>query len=261
MACQSQQEIEDIKKEVEDLKLEVLEHHREALAWETKYKVIEDTLKWLKEEKSKDGEITQMKQEIRRMEVRYNQLKRAQEKLVQDLQYSVVHRAQIYEQSEMRNKLEKSGSLRIRSVVQSKINDLKGKIKKIQSEFSRTEKALHEVTEETRKIQDAISRKEDEVEREKITQNLLNVEIEQAMLIKYQNLESIVRKQNRAKAYKRLIVSSSLPKLKSDVFINGDFEKTKEENDALIEIVETLKTDYPEKCFVLTKLLNILRDD
>lgn len=243
------------------MKLEVLEHHREALAWETKYKVIEDTLKWLKEEKSKDGEINQMKQEIRRMEVRYHQLKRAQEKLVQDLQHSVVHRAQIYEQSEMKNKLEKSGSLRIRSVVQSRINELKSKMKKIQSEFFRTHKALAEVTEEIRQIVEKISRKEDEIEREQITQNLLNVEIEQAMLIKYQNLESIVRKQNRAKANKKLITGTVLPKLKSEALINGDYEKVKEENDALIDVVECLISDFPEKMFVLTKLLNILRDD
>ncbi|KAI8036005.1 hypothetical protein M5D96_011221, partial [Drosophila gunungcola] len=88
--------INDLQNEIELYKYLVVDNHRETLSWETKYKLIEETIQWLKLQRSVNGEIGVMKTEIHRMNIRYGQLKRAQERLVLDLEHCVMHREQIF---------------------------------------------------------------------------------------------------------------------------------------------------------------------
>lgn len=92
-----QQELSDREREIERTKELVLEKHHEALSWETKWKLAEEARKYQHDELSATGEIGLIKSEIHRMEVRYNQLKRAQEKLSQDMESCVGHRDHVYE--------------------------------------------------------------------------------------------------------------------------------------------------------------------
>lgn len=82
---QLEDELKVITDEITDLKRAVLDKHREALSWETKWKMVAEAKRERDAEFSKASEIGAMKSEIHRMEVRYNQLKRAQEKLVSDM--------------------------------------------------------------------------------------------------------------------------------------------------------------------------------
>lgn len=76
---QLENELISISNEIDELKRMVLDRHHEALSWETKWKMIEEAKRQNDEEYAKSGEIGAMKMEIRRMEVRLGELKRAQE--------------------------------------------------------------------------------------------------------------------------------------------------------------------------------------
>lgn len=125
-----QQEHDDIMKEIEELKIQVMEMHREALSWETKWKMAVETKKLRDQEKSTLSDIGCMKTEIHRMEVRYAQLKKAQYKLMDDLEHCVTHREHIYNGANARQKagLRKNQS---RASVQFKLNEKKNKLKQI----------------------------------------------------------------------------------------------------------------------------------
>lgn len=123
-----EQELKDLGKEIEDCKQEVLEKHREALSWETKCKMSSEAKKFKDEETTQNSEIGIMKAEIHRMQVRYGQLKRMQEKLVHDLENTVHHRENIFESVNAREKVF-GGKFKTRSTMQHKINELKNKLK------------------------------------------------------------------------------------------------------------------------------------
>jgi coiled-coil domain-containing protein 40 len=119
-----------IQLDIIDTKDVVMEKHREALSWETKYKLSLEAKKYRDDEMAKTSEIGCMRAEIHRMDVRLAQLKRAQEKLVHDLQNSVHHRSHIFDAASTREKIA-SSKCKQRSTIHHKLDELKNKIKHI----------------------------------------------------------------------------------------------------------------------------------
>lgn len=125
-------EIVDIENDINRLSAELLDNNREALEWEKKYKMVLETKNNINEEKGVGGEVNAMRTEIHRMNVRYSQLRKAQEKLIADLEHCVFRRDAIATVAEAREK-------RLGDVVQSqvvmhkKLDDLRNKIKSYKS--------------------------------------------------------------------------------------------------------------------------------
>lgn len=176
-------DIETISHDIERLKQNVMDKHEEALSWETKWKLVEETKRENDAEYAKTGEISAMKSEIHRMEVRFGELKRAQEKLVADMELCVHHREHIFDQANMRSKLSHKKTKQV-NTMQYRVNEFQAKLKQIFSETSAIEKEIANVlstqetiTNEIGKINQAI-----DVEREQYA--LLHNEIEQAILLR-----------------------------------------------------------------------------
>lgn len=178
-----EQDLKDLGKEIEDCKQEVLEKHREALSWETKYKMSSEAKKFKEEEAAQNSEIGIMKAEIHRMQVRYAQLKRMQEKLVTDLENTVHHREHIYDTVNAREKVYGS-KFKSRSTMQHKINELKNKLKVVFGEISDAEKNLIEIDTAQKLLQAEIENKKHQIEEERIQTSLIRAEVEQATLLK-----------------------------------------------------------------------------
>ena len=62
-------ELVEIEEDSQSLTEELMEKNREALAWEAKWKLAEETKQNVNSEKSQGGEIGNMKMEIHRMNV------------------------------------------------------------------------------------------------------------------------------------------------------------------------------------------------
>jgi len=128
--------INDLQNEIELQKDFVIDNHRETLSWETKYKLLEETIEWSKLERSVNGEIGQMKTEIHRMTIRYAQLKRAQESLVLDLEHCVMHREQIFVNASVKEHLQgKLKKLKNASHVQVRLDEVHNRTKLISNEI------------------------------------------------------------------------------------------------------------------------------
>ncbi|XP_055386329.1 coiled-coil domain-containing protein 40 [Condylostylus longicornis] len=256
-----EQEIKEVFAEIELFKEQILEKNREALAWEAKYKLIEETLQWKKSEKHLESEMNQMKAEVHRMEVRYSQLKRIQEKLVTELEYCVLHREKIFDNAMIRQKMDGTQS-KSRSNIQHKLIEMKNKIKLIQIEAISAEKKLKELNEAFEYLKLEITNRKTEYDEAKEQNKLIINELEQSMLLKYQNLDSIVRKQQRAKKYRALITMKPIPKLsRTESGLNMENQKQHEINNSLVQITQALIADFPAKTFLLTRILQTLKDD
>ncbi|XP_040167018.1 coiled-coil domain-containing protein 40 [Anopheles arabiensis] len=253
-----EQELKDLGKEIEDCKQEVLEKHREALSWETKCKMSSEAKKFKDEETTQNSEIGIMKAEIHRMQVRYGQLKRMQEKLVHDLENTVHHRENIFESVNAREKVF-DGKFKTRSTMQHKINELKNKLKVVFSEISQAEKSLLEIDTAQKLLQAEIENKKHQIEEEKLQTNLIRAETEQASLLKQENLDYIVRHQYRARRYRGLANAQQLPKFRNEILIQADLQRQREVNENIAAVVETLQQDFPVQKYNLNKILQLLK--
>ncbi|XP_049538518.1 coiled-coil domain-containing protein 40 [Anopheles darlingi] len=253
-----EQELKELGKEIEDCKQEVLEKHREALSWETKCKMSAEAKKFKDEEATQNSEIGIMKAEIHRMQVRFGQLKRMQERLVHDLENTVQHRENIYESVNAREKVF-GGKFKTRSTMQHKINELKNKLKVVFSEISQAEKSLIEIDTAQKLLQAEIENKKHQIEEEKLQTNLIAAEIEQATLLKQDNLDYIVRHQYRARRYRALANAQQLPKFRNEILIQADLQRQREVNENIVAVVETLQQDFPAHTFQLNKILQTLK--
>lgn len=252
------EELRNLEKEIEETKLAVLEKHREALSWERKWKMVTELKKQRDEEYAKTSEIGIMKAEIHRMEVRYAQLTRAQEKLVQDMEKCVQHRDNIYDSASIREKL-KDSKPRSRNNVQQRINELKGKLKQTEREIKAMERQHVIVLEENEHAVKELEKLNQCVESERMQDALLRNEIEQAILLKQGNLENIVRMQQRAKRYRNVAVATQLPKIRTENAVDHDMEKHNEINLHLISVLEELLTEFPDHKFRISKVLQTLK--
>lgn len=261
---QLEENISELQNEIEQYKDVVLDQHRESLSWETKYKLIEETLRWRKEEGALDSELGTMRTEIHRMQIRHQQLKRAQEKLIQDLDHCVMHREHISVTASSKQTLEQSKPFKVRqstNTIQYKIHDLRNKLKQVQTEITLlSDQQIEQVNREYQSIEEDIKGLRAHIEQETTEDNKIRTDIEVGLLQKHQNLENIVRKQNRAKSYRRLNASAQPLKLpRSEATIFGQMQKQLEMNDHLIDAIQALSSDHPEKRIFFSKLIQILK--
>ncbi|KAH8283718.1 hypothetical protein KR054_011540 [Drosophila jambulina] len=255
--------ITDLINELELHKDFVIDNHRETLSWETKYKLLEETIQWSKSERSLDGEIGVMKTEIHRMNIRYSQLKRAQERLVQDLEHCVMHREQIFVNATTKERVKiKSKNLKYASQTQVRLDEFHNRAKLIRNEiiFLSEKRLLDDVNKIERMIY-MLRRIQSDLN--DIIKDDANIQehIEECILTKHANLEQIIRKQTRAKAYRRLNIFKSPQKVtRSEMAVKQHSQKQSDLNDTLMEVVQTLIVDYPDRKSFLSKVLNVLKE-
>lgn len=253
-----EREIYTLMRDVEETKKVVFDKHREALSWETKFKMAVDTKKFRDAEVAQASEIGCMKSEIYRMEVRHEQLKRAQEKLVKDLENSIQHREHIFDAATCREKT--TGNKKHANTIQ-KLNEVKNKLRHSLSDMAYLERDIAEMTAEQEQLQAEIDQKQREIDDEKLQDNLIQSEIEQGMLMKQENLENIVRKQRRGKRYKATAVSKTMPKSRNENVIAADLQRQREVQEHLTNVVEGLLSEFPENKFPITRILQTLKED
>lgn len=170
-------------REIEENRQLAMEKHREALSWETKWKLATDTKKQRDQEFAAASEIGLMKAEIHRMEVRYQQLRRAQDKLVQDMENCVQHRDHIFDGANLRGKLP-DAKARTRFTIQHRLSDMKNKYKQVQNEISSIERNIGELVAQEDQWFSDLKALNQATENERIQDSLLQNEIDQAALLK-----------------------------------------------------------------------------
>lgn len=97
---------DDLYLENKKLTASLLEAERQVMLWEGKTQLAKETRDAIDKEVGQ-GEIKQMKSEIHRMEVRFNQLMKEQEKLQQESEQTIKQRSSIRDRAEARSNNEK----------------------------------------------------------------------------------------------------------------------------------------------------------
>ncbi|XP_043067500.1 coiled-coil domain-containing protein 40 isoform X1 [Drosophila bipectinata] len=255
--------ITEMQHEIELHKDLVIENHRKALSWETKYKLLEETIQWTKSERSLDGEMGLMKSEIHRMNIRYTQLKKAQEKLVHDLEHCVMHREQIFVSASVNEHVKtKITKLKNVSQIQVRLDEVQNRAKLTRNEILfLSEKRLTEDVNKIERMIYMLRRIQSDLNDILKDDSNIRERIEEGILAKHANLEQIIRKQMRAKIYRKLnLVKSQQKVARADMTVQQLSTKQNELNAVLKEIVQNLILDYPDKKSFFMKVIHVLKE-
>ncbi|CAF3574991.1 unnamed protein product [Adineta steineri] len=141
-AIHMEEELVEIRKERENLLANLVEAEKQIMFWERKIQLAKE-MKSAVDSETGQGEIRAMKSEIHRMQVRYDQLLRQQEKLIRDMETSVLRRDTIVTRGEFQQKIPQNKAT-MQSTVQKKITDLQRKIRDSTQHAAELEQQLDE---------------------------------------------------------------------------------------------------------------------
>ncbi|KAK6624358.1 hypothetical protein RUM44_011217 [Polyplax serrata] len=251
-------EIKQLETALEELAETMLATQREMLAWERKIQSAMDAKNDIQKQRSSSGEIGQMKAEIHRMEVRYGQLKRAQEKLISDLEQCVFRRDSILDGVESMEKRQPKGT-NTRVSLQKKIDTLKSSIRSIRNERKEIQTVIANTKEGHEDLKKCILQKDVHINEMNETTKKMDEQLEEWKLQKCQNLELLIRRQKKCKLYELLKSGKHRLLFKSEALLESEMQKVKNKNSDLISIMEALIQDFPGYRFYLKKIYNTFK--
>lgn len=76
----------------------------------------------------------------------------------------------------------------------------------------------------------------------------------------FQNLELIIRLQNRAKRYRVIVQAQQIPKNRAESVIDTQYDHNREISMNLISILEDLLHEFPEHKFSIQRIRQTLKD-
>ncbi|EEB12818.1 conserved hypothetical protein [Pediculus humanus corporis] len=248
-------EIKELENNLEELAETMLSTQREILAWEKKIKSAVEAKNEVQRQRSSAGELGQMKVEIHRMEVRYGQLKKVQEKLITDLEQCVLRRDSILDNvnAKERRNLKKEN---IRSVVQKKVDLLKNQLRTVHNEIKGIQTDISNIQEGQEDLRKTIQMKENTLMEMKETSRKINLRLEEGQLKKCLNLEILIRRQKKCKLYDLLKHGRYKLLFKNEQLLDNEIQKVKNKNQDLILVMELLIQDFPNYGFHLKKIKN-----
>ncbi|XP_034939627.1 coiled-coil domain-containing protein 40 [Chelonus insularis] len=233
--------------------------HREFFSWEKKVKLAAETSKMIKEEQNPGGEVATMKSEIHKMEIRLSHLKKAQEKMIKDMEHCVTRREMIIDAALAKDQKNPKGTHNKQVLFEKRMDGRRMKIKQIIKDCKALEKQTTEI--QTQKSNFEKDIEENKKLLKKYEEELVEIDkrIVDAELIKHHKLECLVRKQRKMNLLQKVRDGKYKMFYKSETILNEEFEKQKVLNNDLIEIMEQTSRDFPHLKENVRKILLTLQ--
>ncbi|XP_065223460.1 coiled-coil domain-containing protein 40-like [Planococcus citri] len=252
------EEIENLEKSKKSLEEKLLELQREDLEWEKKIKLANEMKRNIMQDESENGDIGTMKTEIHRMEIRYAQLKKAQESLVSDLESCVSKRDNIIGKNIAKEKNEKN-AIKVEKTLSTKIRNLQNKISKMEKELKCRQDEYSTLEKENIHLMEKMKKAEMEIEDLQNADQEFDVKMKEALIQKQMNLEVLVAKQKFAD----FLYSVKAGKIKgfnqNEEVVQNNYLKHQSFNSDLCNVLESLCNDYPNLKYEIIPVLNMAR--
>ncbi|KAJ8953759.1 hypothetical protein NQ318_015415 [Aromia moschata] len=266
LAClQTQADIVDIEEDKENLSKEVIEVNREALEWEKKLQHAKETMNSMREERSHGGEVEGMKLEIHRMTVIYGQLKRAQDKLMKDLEHCVsregLHLFTVGGQAEEEQVQAISAvEEKVRVNYTRKLDNIKNKTKQQENEIETVHNRCRAIEQQKERIMNDISAAENNTQELENNINDLKRDLEIAKTNRELNYELLLVQQKKLNMYNDISMGRTpYTVYRKEEQLVFEYNKQKDLSNKLCQIVESLIVDLPHFSHELDRIHNSLR--
>ena len=207
--------IESLKEEKADVLAEIVEAERQILLWERKIqleKEMQDTL----DPNIGQSEIVAMKQEIHRMELRYEQLKKTQEQMIKDMERAVFKRETI--QLKYLPKVEKKNAQDKTSQgkLSRQIANLKQTLKHTTESSIQLDSTIEQKIRELEQVNDEIDKASGEIQGTEEESNSYQMELAAMKLERQRNLYNVYKTQTEGKRYEEIIGDRFRPSVEDD---------------------------------------------
>ncbi|CAK1595867.1 unnamed protein product [Parnassius mnemosyne] len=258
-----EEDIEALEKEKINLTQELDRVQREALIWQRKGILAVELKRSIQNSKSAAGEIGQMKNEIHKMEVRRDQLRRTGEKLAEDLALYVTRRETAVDKSRAAAAVEKAhggAALTAQSTFHHKLRLARADVTRLNKELK-----------EAKAHMEYLEKEQARLEREMADTSALNAQLEEhvATLLrecrdterqKQWLLERVVRSQRFGSELATAVKRQTLRVKKPKSAVIAEYTQARLLNDSLNQVVKALSIEYPslsDKLEAISNTLNI----
>ncbi|XP_014288577.1 coiled-coil domain-containing protein 40 isoform X1 [Halyomorpha halys] len=240
-----QQEVWELEEENEKKVQTIDTLQRELLEWSKKYSMAIDLKKEIEEEKQRGGEIAAMKQEIHRMEIRFSNLRKVEERLTNDLDLCLSRRDSIIDSAEAREKRAKTSGITIRAQAWRRMEDTKAKLRSLTRELKELRKEKLLCIEQRRFLTGEAEFWKKSVSHLSYSLEQLEHQIKEGQIHCHRTLEMTVMRQRKVKLLEELKSGRYRVIGKTEDNLVAKEESALKIQNTLLRIIYKLKEDFP----------------
>ncbi|XP_060108826.1 coiled-coil domain-containing protein 40 isoform X2 [Heteronotia binoei] len=250
-----QEKLDQLHEEKERLINSLVETECQMMQWEKKIQIAKE-MRAAVDSESGQGEIQAMKTEIHRMQVRYDQLKKQQEKMMRDMEAAVARRETIVIRGEGQNKLNKN--VLTKSDFYYKKQELKKKIKEIQKNAEDCNKIISQLDGTQKNLSNVLLEKQKQISSTNVENDELEIRIDQLQAKKLQNLSDIVANQGRVKHMQLVKEGKYHPLCRTELMIRIERQKLETRLHAINVVIHQILQEFPQHYKLLQRLSQTL---
>ncbi|XP_066443436.1 coiled-coil domain-containing protein 40 isoform X2 [Eleutherodactylus coqui] len=242
-SIEMQENLENVQEEKERLLHSLVETEHHIMLWEKKIQLAKEMRNAVDSEVAQ-GEIKAMKAEIHRMQIRYAQLMKQQEKMIRDMEAVVSRRETITIRG--KNQAEKDNKHLTARDFQGKMQELRKKIEEILMNTDECSKTISDLEDTQKTLSTAISDKQHHISSMKLDAISKENEIEQLQEKKRQNLSQIVAFQTRVKHLQAVKEGKYIPVFSSLQTLEAERQKQETHLHTVSTIIHQIQQEYPQ---------------
>lgn len=186
-------------------------------------------------------------------------MKKAQEKLVKDLEHCVSRRDAIFMVAEARQSRSKTSEQKTRINFTRKMDDIRNKVKLLENELKTTQDKISSLIKEKQLIEQDIENCKNEIEFCETYANTLRQEIEKRKTNRQLKFEMLVMLQRQLNVFRDLSLNRTPFLHTKRENIESEYLYQKDINNRLSNVVQNLISDFPNYHHELNRLYNTLK--
>ncbi|NXM33240.1 CCD40 protein, partial [Oxyruncus cristatus] len=241
-SLEMQEKYSQLTEEKERLLNSIVEAEHQILLWEKKIQLAKE-MKEATGSGSEQGEMQAMKAEIRRMQVRYGQLLKQQEKVVRDMEASVSRRETIAIRGEAQSRVDRKHSTK--NDFHQRKQELRRKIREVQENIFNCNQAILELENTQESLRASYSEKKQELCRLQAKADGLDLDMECLQNEKRWNLLELVAHQAHQKHLQALKEGKYRAPSCTEESCRNQQEKLRARLQTINTIVQRIREEHP----------------
>uniref|UniRef100_A0A7M4FLL4 Coiled-coil domain 40 molecular ruler complex subunit n=1 Tax=Crocodylus porosus TaxID=8502 RepID=A0A7M4FLL4_CROPO len=242
-SIEMQEKLDRLSEEKERLLNSLVEAEHQIMLWEKKIQLAKE-MRATVDSETGQGEIRAMRAEIHRMQVRYSQLTKQQEKMIRDMEAAVSRRETITTQGEGQSKVDKKQITK--SDFHYKKQELRRKISETQKSAQDCNKTILELENTQASLSTALLEKQQQISSLQAESSGLDLDIEQLQDKKLWNLSEIVAYQTRQKHLQAAKEGKYISLCRSEHALQSEQRKQQSRLHSISIIVHQIQQEYPQ---------------
>uniref|UniRef100_A0A8C3SSG8 Coiled-coil domain containing 40 n=1 Tax=Chelydra serpentina TaxID=8475 RepID=A0A8C3SSG8_CHESE len=242
-SIEMQEKLDRLHEEKERLLNSLVEAEHQIMLWEKKIQLAKE-MRAAVDSETGQGEIQAMRTEIHRMQVRYSQLRKQQEKMIRDMEAAVSRRESIMIQGESQSKMDKKQFTK--SDFHHKTQELRKKIKETQKNAQDCNRTITELENTQKSLSISLLEKQQQVSSLQAETDVLDADVEQLQDKKRWNLSEIVAYQTRQKHLQAVKDGKYTPLCHTQQTLQTEQRKQQDRLHTINVIIHQIQQEYPQ---------------